>query len=115
MPMNLDESSMAAGVLMGSGLRELSQVLGLSRKKSGGMSPDGAQPNAQAMAQGQMGDIDKILMLAKLQGQNPGAPQPGGPMPGGPPMPGMPGMMPGQGPMPQAPSPPIAPPLPGGL
>lgn len=119
MAMPLDESSMAAGVLMGSGLRELSQVLGLSKKKSGGMSPDGAQPSAANMAQGQIGEIDKILMLAKMQGQAPGAPQPGGPMPGGPPMPGMmpPGMMPpGAGPMPPAPSPPIAPPTtPGGL
>jgi len=113
-PLPLDEGSMAAGVLMGSGLRELSQVLGLSRRKSsGGMSPDGAQPNAQAMATGQLGDIDKILMLAKLQGQNPGAPQPGGPMPGGPTMPGM--MPPGPGLQPPAPSPPIASPVPGGL
>lgn len=113
MPMNLDEGSMAAGVLMGSGLRELSQVLGLSRKRStsGGMSQHGEQPNAAALAQGQMGDIDKILMLAKLQGQQPDAPQPGGPMPGGPPIPGM---IPGQGIPPPAPSPPMSPP-PGGM
>ncbi len=110
MAMPLDESSMAAGVLMGSGLRELSQVLGLSKKKGGGMAPDGAQPNAATMAQGQLGDIDKILMLAKMQGGAPGGPQPGGPPMAGPPMPGMPG------PMPLAPSPPIAPPsTPGGL
>lgn len=117
MAMPLDESSMAAGVLMGSGLRELSQVLGLSKKRGGGMAPDGAQPNAATMAQGQLGDIDKILMLAKLQGAGPGGPQPMGPPMAGPPMPGMtPEMMPGAGPMPPVPSPPIAPPsTPGGL
>lgn len=113
MPMNMDENSMAAGLLMGSGLREISQVLGLSRKKSPGgasASPDGAQPPAGAMAQGNMGDIDKIMMLAKMQGQMPGGGPPM-PMPGGPPMGAPAPGLPGQPPL--APSPPLAPP-PGG-
>lgn len=99
--LQMDENSMIGGMLMGAGLREISQVLGLSKsKKSSGMSPDGAQPSATQMSQGNMGDIDKILMLSKLQGS--GLPGPAGPMAGtgpGAPMPG---------PMPQAPSPPMA-------
>ena len=106
--MQMDENSMIGGMLMGAGLREISQVLGLSKSKKSGLSQNGEQPPAQVMAQGQMGDIDKMLMLSKLQSlQGGGPPGPGGPVPMGPggPLPG---------PMPPASSPPLAPP-PGGM
>lgn len=108
MTMQLDENSAVAGVLMGSGLREISQLFGLSRKRSGSgaTSPDGAQPSGAQMSQGNIGDIDRLMLLAKMQGQAPGA------MP-----PGAPGQVPGMtppGPMPLAPSPLGAPPVPPG-
>lgn len=70
-----DQEAFATGLLAGAGLRELSQTLGLSRKR--GSSPAGAQPPAAQLAAGNMGDIDKVLLLAKLQGMLGGAPAPG--------------------------------------
>ena len=108
-----DQESFATGLLAGAGLRELSQVLGLSRKRE---SKSGVQPPAGDMLAGQMGDLDKIMLLAKLQGLMPGGAMPG--MPGG--AGGAPGGMPGMG-MPGAPpmgmgmppGMPMRPPMPG--
>ena len=95
-PADPNTEAFATGLLAGAGLREISQTLGLSRKRQ---QTTGAQPSAASMLTGQMGDMDKILLLAKLQGFMGGGGMPGGmpggamgaPMPGGPmggPMPG---------------------------
>lgn len=98
MPMMLDENSAIAGGLMGAGLREIMSMIGKSKKSPGSsVSTDGSQPPPADMAQGNIGDIDKLLLLAKLQGAQ-----------GQPGMPGMPGMPPGAGPTPPASLPPGA-------
>lgn len=114
------EAAFASGMLAGAGLREISQTLGLSRKRGGaGSKPGGgAMPSAATMAQGNLGDLDKVMLLSRLQAMAGG----GGPMAGPPmdPMAAMPGAgampppMPGAGPMgPAGPLPPVGmPPLP---
>lgn len=96
------EQSFASGLLAGAGLREISQVLGLSRKRQE-KSAGGAMPGAGPMLQGNLGDIDKILLLSRLQAAMGGGP----PAPGLGPGPGMPGPL-GPGPM----APPMMPPGP---
>ena len=130
------DTTFATGMLAGLGLRELSQVLGLSRKgqknQQAGMAPmAGMMPGAADMLNGQLGDIDKLIMLSKLQAQQgppagpagmPGAasgPPPPGPMPGPSPL-SSPAPMsalaaagPPAGPAPMA-APPPGPPIAGG-
>ena len=127
------EDAFATGLLAGAGLREISQVLGLSRKRQGS---SGAQPSASTMLQGKMGDLDRVMLLARIQSlmggpgggpMGPGAAPMGPGLPGAPPsLPGMPGAMPpGAGPLPfpsplaRPPMPPMVPPgplpMPGGL
>ena len=125
------EDAFATGLLAGAGLREISQVLGLSRKRQGS---SGAQPSASTMLQGQMGDLDRVMLLARIQSLmgGPGGGPMGPGLPGAaPPMPGamlgaMPGALPpGAGPLPfpsplaRPPMPPMVPPgplpMPGGL
>ena len=105
------QEAWASGLLAGAGLREISQNLGRAKKRQGeqGQGPAGAMPTASTMLQGNMGDIDRVMLLSRLQSAMgkppmPGLPQPGGPVPGAGPMPG-PGIPPpGLG----------APPMPGG-
>ena len=58
-----DDSAFATGILAGAGLREVSQVLSAAKKRS---QPT-AQPSPATSAQGNLGEIDKILMLARMQ------------------------------------------------
>lgn len=123
------EAAFASGMLAGAGLREISQTLGLSRKRGAGAKDDGSMPSSATMVQGNMGELDKIMLLARLKesmagmsgmpgampadpmaalaappGMPPGGPA--GPMPpAGPLPPGLPPAMPPGGPMP----------LPGGM
>lgn len=92
------EGSFAAGLLAGAGLREISQTLGLSRRREGAKSQ--AEPPAAQLLQGQMGDVDKLLLLARMG--NAGQQANAIPGPGMPPMGPPPGMMP--------PGPPMGPP-----
>lgn len=96
------DAAFAQGLLAGAGLRELSQVLGLSRRRNGN---SGSEPSAATLMGGNLGDLDKVMLLAKLQT----AMKPPAPM-GVPPMPGVPGAGPA-GPM-AAPMPPPAGPMP---
>lgn len=118
------EAAFASGMLAGAGLREISQSLGLSRKRGGaGAKGSGAMPSAATMLQGNVGPIDQMMLLARLKetmGQGMGSPSAdpmdpmAAPMPGGPagPLPMGPGALPppmgGPGPLPMGP-PPIAP------
>ncbi len=72
------EAAFATGVLAGAGLREISQTLGLSKKRQQkpGMGAGGAQPSSAQMMEGNLGELDKIMLLAKLQAAANG----GGPM-----------------------------------
>jgi hypothetical protein len=101
------EASFASGLLAGAGLREISQVLGLSRRRDGARSQ--AEPPAAQLLQGQMGDLDKLLLLARMGslGAGAGAP-PMGPMGAMMPPPGMPPMGGPMG-MPMMPGPPPPP------
>ena len=97
------DTTFATGMLAGLGLRELSQVLGLSRKgqksQQTGMAPiAGMVPGAADMLNGQLGDIDKLIMLSKLQAQQGPPAGPAG-MPGAAPGPPPPGPMPGPSPL----------------
>lgn len=97
------DQSFSVGMLAGLGLREFSQLFGLS--KSGKSASQ--QPSASSMLQGNMGDIDRQMVLAEmLKRQAPSGPPPGmgTPMgaglppglPAGGPLPsGLPGMPPG--------------------
>lgn len=124
--MSGNDTTFATGMLAGLGLRELSQVLGLSRRgqkqqQSGMGLLTGQAPGAPDMLGGQLGEIDKLIMLSKLMasGGMPGAgPAPAGPggMPGAP-APGAPGPVPGPLPL-SSPAPASAlaaaqPPMPG--
>jgi hypothetical protein len=124
--MSDNDTTFATGMLAGLGLRELSQVLGLSRRgqkqQQAGMGMlTGQAPGAPDMLAGNLGEIDKLIMLSKLmaQGGMPGAgPAPAGPggMPGAP-APGAPGPVPGPSPL-SSPAPASAlaaaqPPMPG--
>ena len=107
------QQAFASGILAGAGLRELSQVLGLSKKRQARMGASGAMPSSGQMLAGNMSDMDRILLLAKMQGMMGGAP--GGPE-AVPPMPANP-MMGGVAPVPPLLPPPVGPmaagPLPG--
>ena len=97
------DTTFATGMLAGLGLRELSQVLGLSRKgqksQQAGMAPiAGMMPGAADMLNGQLGDIDKLIMLSKLQAQQGPPAGPAG-MPGAAPGPPPPGPLPGPSPL----------------
>ena len=94
----------ASGMLAGAGLREVSQTLGLSRKRQGNKG-GGAMPSASTMLQGNIGDLDRIMLLARLKeamGAGMGTPGVGaGPIdPMAAMMPGGPGAMPPPGPLP---------------
>lgn len=106
------EASFASGLLAGAGLREIRQVLGIGRKDG---AKSQAEPPAAQLLQGQMGDVDKLLLLARMgtAGQQANAlPGPGMP-PGMPPMGPPPGPMgPPMGPPPMG-APPMGPPGPG--
>ena len=104
------QQAFASGILAGAGLREMSQVLGLSKRRQARMGAGGAMPSSGQMLAGNMGDMDKILLLAKMQGLM-GGPAGGGPMGGPSPIPAMPGQPP-IGAVP--PVPPVLPPIPGG-
>ena len=100
------EAAFASGMLAGAGLREISQTLGLSRKRGGAGKTNGAMPAAATMMGGNLGEVDKLMLLARLQSMagGGGAAGPMDPMaalgPGG----GMPpGMPPGVGPLPMPP------------
>jgi hypothetical protein len=104
-----NDASVAAGVLMGAGVRELNQALASAQKRT------------QDLAQGQMGDIDRTIMRAYMQRALGPSPALGpGPLrpPIGLPIPGMtaPASSPGGLPLPGSASPPPMPglPLPGG-
>lgn len=109
MPM-MDDSAFATGVLAGAGLREVRQVLNKSKPTQT------AQPSSASLAQGQMGDIDKIMALSRLQRAFGGPPPGMGAAPGAPPIgPLGPGLM---APAPSPGGPPLLggappPPLPG--
>lgn len=99
------EAAFASGMLAGAGLREISQTLGLSRKRQGGKAGGGAMPAAATMMQGNLGELDKIMLLARLKeamGAGMGAPGGGaGPIdPMAAMMPGGPGAMAPPGPLP---------------
>lgn len=111
------DQSFSVGMLAGLGLREFSQLFGLS--KPGKKDP--AQASASSMLQGNMGDIDRQMVLAEmLKRQAPAGPPPGmgppmgaglppglpagGPLPSG--LPGMPSGMPPPGIMPPGMPPP---------
>lgn len=107
------DQSFSVGMLAGLGLREFSQLFGLS--KSGKQSSP--QSSASSMLQGNMGDIDRQMVLAEmLKRQAPAGPPPGM----GPPMgAGLPPGMPAGGPLPSGmpgmPGPPGMPGLPPGM
>ena len=62
------EAAFASGMLAGAGLREISQVLGLSRKRQGnGATGGGAMPSSATMLGGSMGDLDRMMLLARLK------------------------------------------------
>lgn len=87
--------SFSVGMLAGLGLREFSQLFGLSK---GNKSQSSAQPSAAAMMQGNMGDIDRQMVLAEMLKRQAAAAPPSGPglpMGAGTP-PGMPGGVPPQ-------------------
>src|SRR5262245_58161087 len=102
-------AAFAAGLVTGSGLREISQLFHLSKPKKPEAAA-GAQPSAGRMLQGNMGDVDKILLMARAQQTLAGAGAPGGPgaapPPLAPPM-GLPAMPP------PGMAPPMAPPMAG--
>lgn len=123
------EAAFASGMLAGAGLREISQTLGLSRKRGAAAKNGGAMPSGATMAEGNLGELDKIMLLARLKesmaggGGMPGA-MPADPMaalagpagmpPGGPagPLPGGPLPLPmGSGALPLPPGGPIVPPM----
>lgn len=118
-----DQNSFVTGMLAGLGMRELSQVLGLSRKRQ---EKSTAMPSAGEMLSGNMGDLDRIMLLSKLQAAQggpggmpgpampgaPGAPIGGAPMASPMPLPPPPaGVMPGSPVMPPSPGPIAMPPL----
>lgn len=107
------QQAFASGILAGAGLREISQVLGLSKKRQARMGAGGAMPSSGQMLAGNMGDMDRILLLAKMQGMM--GDQAGGPSPV-PAMPANPAMG-GAAPVPPLLPPPVGPmaggPLPG--
>lgn len=80
------QQAFATGMLAGAGLRELSQVLGLSKKRQQAktMGANGAMPAASTMLEGNLGDLDKIMLLARLQQAAQGGPVPGPMMAGAP-------------------------------
>lgn len=86
-------------MLAGMGVRELSQHM------KPPTVPSQQAPSAAEMAQGNLGDVDKLMLMQRLQQSQGGGGMPGG-MPGG----GMPGM-PGAGGMPGMPPPGGAPPM----
>lgn len=95
------QASFITGLLAGAGLREISQVLGLSRRREGAKAS--AMPSSATALAGNLGDLDKLMLLAKAQqamGGMGGAPPLGGP---GLPPPGMPPMPPGAMPPPGLP------------
>lgn len=97
------DAAFATGLMAGAGLKEISKVLKPKTPKMGM-----ADPSAAASGAGNLGDLDKILLLARAQKAMAGGAVPG---PMGPGMPGpQPGMM-----GPPAPLPPgVAGPVPGG-
>lgn len=99
------QQAFASGILAGAGLREISQVLGLSKKRQARMGAGGAMPSSGQMVQGNLGDMDRILLLAKMQAMMGGAP--GGPE-AVPPMPANPAMG-GVAPLPPLLPPPVGP------
>lgn len=75
----------ATGMLAGLGLREMSQLLGLSKKGKAQQPGGGMELPAADQLAGQLGDIDKLIILSRLMGQSGAAPGAGaGPMPLGP-------------------------------
>lgn len=104
------QQAFASGILAGAGLREISQVLGLSKKRQARMGAGGAMPSSGQMLQGNLGDMDRILLLAKMQQMMAGPA--GGPSPV-PPMPANPALA-GPSPIPSLLPPPVGP-MPGGL
>ena len=133
-PSDPSEQAFASGMLAGAGLREVSQVLGLSRKRQGnGGKGGGAMPSSATMLGGSMGDLDRIMLLARLKeamgaGMGSGPSEPGmaqemvGPLPGILPMvgPSAPPMGPLTPPVPPGGGLPLAgpglpPPMPAGL
>jgi len=108
------QDAFASGLLAGAGLREISQVLGLSKRRGQKPGMGGPMPSAATMLQGNMGDIDKILLLSRMQGMmGPGAGPMPGPLGGPAPMPGAAGPMGPMGPLAgPVPLPPALPPAP---
>ena len=104
-----DQSTFATGMLAGLGLRELSQVMGLSRRRQQKPQQQ-AMPSAATMLEGNMGDVDRMLLMSKLQRFMPpgAAGMPGSLGPGAPP-PGLAG--PGPGPLPMGPGGPMPGPM----
>lgn len=105
------EAAFASGMLAGAGLREISQTLGLSRKRQNAGKGGGAMPSSATMLGGSMGDLDKMMLLARLKeamGAGMGSPAAAaGSTDSMPPMglgmpPGMPGPPLGAGPLPPA-------------
>jgi len=96
-----------AGLFTGAGMREISQQLGLSRKRQGlAKGQTTAQPTSSSMLQGQLGDLDKVMLLARLQQAMQGNTSAAGPS-------GPPGLPPGLGP-PRPPMGMLPPPMPPG-
>lgn len=71
------------GILAGLGMREFSQLFGLS--KNGKQSGQTAQPSAAALMQGNMGDMDRQMVLAEMlkRQQAAASPLPGAGLPSG--------------------------------